>query len=138
MLSNPDTAVHPPSAVLCCASPDCCCCFHRLRSRPQLLSLLVSNPNHLSYFHPEACNQQLSLPPSLNSSFLLCLFIPVAVPPPHLSQSPTPSQTDTSSTLALCLYSPPNSCQGAAQFCTTQHNHTERNVLFPSGVTCGH
>lgn len=124
--------------VLCCASPDCCCCFHCLRSGPQLLSLLVSNPNHLSYFHPAACNKQLSLPPSLNSSFLLCSFTPVAVPPPHLSQSPTPSQTDTSSTLALCLYSPPNSCQGAAQFCTTQHNHTERNVLFPSGVTCGH
>lgn len=37
----------------CCASPGCCCCFHRLRSGPQLLSVLVSNPALL--IHPCGC-----------------------------------------------------------------------------------
>lgn len=41
-------------------------CFHHFQFRTRQFSLLVSNPKHLSYFHPATCNKQFCLPPSLN------------------------------------------------------------------------
>lgn len=83
VLSNPNPAVQAPAAAASSTS------------NPGLSSC-PSSPNHLSVSTLQlVTNSSLCL--SLNS-FLLCSLIPVAVPPPQLSQSPLPSQTDPSST----------------------------------------
>lgn len=130
--------------------PQCLCsAILTLLCKPRLLLQLPSplirdsapgspgiQPKPPFLFHPAASSKQLSLPPSLNSSFLfihssLWLCLPLITPSPLCPHRLTPAALWP---FVFTL----NFCQGPAQFCTSQHTHTERNVLLPSGKACGH